>query len=170
MTPERKNLKIITDCHSYVPPPRLKVAVKRLLSSVPAESLVGLQSIVISDRDRYTTKVKAEDALSFYHQQMRERKPWIELLVDNIFSGYPRWLLFLPFLQELLLAKPLFHEIAHHRDAHIRGMHTSVQERRADGWAVEVRQQYFDRRYRYLKPIVWLFVKAVRLARNRKPQ
>jgi hypothetical protein len=155
-----ESLQIIADYHSYVPPPRLEAAVKRLLSSVPAESLTGLQSVVITDRDRYSTKVKAEEALSFYHQQTRERRPWIELFVDNIFRGYPRWLLVLPLLQELLLAEPLFHEIAHHRDAHIRGMRTSVQERRADGWAAEARQQYFARRYWHLKPVVWVFVKG----------
>ena len=115
------NLQIVTDYHSYVPPLRLTTTVRRLLSSVPSESLVGLQSVVISDRNRYTTKVKVEEALSFYHEQTRERRPWIELLVDNIFSGYPRWLLWLPFLREVLISQPLFTKL------HITAMHISAE-------------------------------------------
>jgi len=162
----RKEVQINAAYGTYKPPYGIVPSVRRLLTNVPVDAVSGLESIVLSDSDRYATRTRRESALSFYHQQTRDRFSWIELLIDNIFRDFPRWLLVVPLLRETLLAKPLFHEIGHHRDARIGGMRAGAQERRADVWATEMSQQYFGRRYWYLKPFVRVFVKAVRLRRN----
>jgi len=164
-------VSVVSDFKSYRPPPRVERSIRRVLSFLERESMVGLHSIVLTDQGKYApTRRNDRDrlALGFYHQGTDARRPWIELLVDNIFAGVPQWVLRLGIVRELLLAAPLLHEIAHHRNSTMGGMRSQSHEVRADEWAAAARRRYFRRKYWYLTPFARLFVGAVRIVRRRR--
>lgn len=158
-------LPILIEFESYVPPSRLERSVERLVESLQPSSLTGLDRIVLSDRNRYTS-VSERAALAFYHQRTRDREPWIELIVDNIFAGFPAWVLRVSVVRELLIAGPFFHEVAHHRNAGIAGMRANSHESRADEWSTNARREYCRRYYWYLVPVARLVVYIMRRLRR----
>ena len=163
MTPARKRepaLKVIERFRSRITPGMYLTTVTRLLSRVPEEILTGLESVVLTDNhvrdyrnDTNRPNVQNAPALGYYHLQTPQRQAWVEIFIDRIISSFPTPVLHIQLVRELLIAKPLFHEIAHHRNAAVGGLRPGSGETLADQWALEMSRSYFRRRYWYIRPL-----------------
>src|SRR5437899_2964833 len=97
-------------------------------------------------------KIAIAQAGGLYHGAWHGQPPWIELLVDRICAGVPRWALRLPAVRDLLFAGVLFHEIGHHVYATTHKEHAE-RESVAEKWRRAMAGPYFRRRYWYLRPL-----------------
>ena len=156
------------------PRPWFRRSVQAMLKSVPRQYLIGLESVVLSESSFLTSKqlrvegrsVPENRCLSFYHLATRDRKAWIELIVDNIGAEYPSWLRRLPLLRDLPVSSALFHEIGHHIEAtSVRG--TRAGESRAEKWETTLARPYFGQRYRFIAPLIRLITSVWQELRGR---
>lgn len=147
----------------YECPVPLVSAIRGMLESVPRDCLIGLQAVVLTNQAALTRRERQQmprnvpsdlEVGGLYHSATRSGPAWIELFVDNIFGTAPKLLLRSAFIRDLLLAKPIFHELGHHIDFMTRKQQRE-RERAADDLARELRRRYVRKRYWYLLPILW---------------
>src|ERR1700689_710984 len=112
----------------FVPPPGFRKRINFLLSSVPRQYLVGLESIVLTNRLALAQTQQAQvlhgergdytvgEAKGVYYGATRSTAPFVLLLVDNICRLLPDWVYRVPVVFDLQISKTLFHEIGHHID------------------------------------------------------
>jgi hypothetical protein len=146
----------------YMPPRGVKASVEKLLSGVPKESLVGLESIVLTDsgsigkgmtRRVQGRKYRRQSCAGFYHPRQKGNRPWIQITVDHAFCDTPRMLLCIPIIREGMLSGTLFHELGHHLDATV-GAPAPTGEAAAEAWSKRLSKIYFQKRYWYiLRPL-----------------
>ena len=153
---------------------RFARTVTRLLSFAPQEALIGLDAVVLTrDNTRLQREVHGRrgEAVSYYHLRTRDRAPWIEIFVDRITANFPRITLRVSFIRELMIAKPLFHEVAHHRNAVVGGLRPASHELMADAWALDMSREYFARHYWYFRPFAKISSRLLRaIGASRKPR
>ena len=158
-------LSIQENYSNFVPPPRFRKTVERLLASLPSGHLSGLESVVLTNSatlgkgktKRIRGRKYPESAcLGFYHRGTRENGPWIELVVDNIVSSAPEFMMRWQFLADLIVSGTLYHEVGHHLEGTI-GSTSRAGEQAAEAWAKRLKQSHFEKRYRLLVPVLkWL--------------
>ena len=119
-------VKIVEAYKDWLPPPKTRAAVEALIASVPDRYAIGLGCIVLSNSSALTGhrkrrkhkssggKYPSSDVEGLYHHAWRGEAAWIELFVDKIFAGSPRWAFKLRVVREGFLALTLFHELGHH--------------------------------------------------------
>jgi hypothetical protein len=133
--------------------------VLRLLRSVPARHLRGLRRVVLRDSRSLTPaeiqkrRRRERPLLGTYYPRSRSSSASIDLFMDAVLGGWPRWLLRLPCVRDTLIARVLFHEIAHHV-LHSTAPQLKGAEASADAWAREMSRTFFRRRYWYLVPVL----------------
>ncbi|HEX8815193.1 MAG TPA: hypothetical protein VF753_06820 [Terriglobales bacterium] len=88
---------------------------------------------------------------------------YIELRVDKILSGVPRWWLWVKFLREVRFANVLFHEIGHHIHHCVRPEYADKEDT-ADKWGRRLSGNYSRKTYWYALPVLIPASKALRLA------
>jgi hypothetical protein len=147
------------------PPVWIEPCVRRLLASLPAEYTAGIGAIVLSDR-RAVGKGKTarvggkkyprQSCLGFYHARTSNQQAWIELVVENLVAessklpfSHSFWILF---LQDMMIASTLYHEIGHHLDLTF-GAAARTGEQAADDWSRRLRILHIRKRYWYLNPV-----------------
>ncbi len=99
-------------------------------AGIPAGYLSGLRYVVLRDagglgRRERRRKTRARGRVveivrsrGLYCQERPGRPAQIELFVDNILRGWPGWLTWIPFFQDLVVCDTLFHEVGSpHRSA-----------------------------------------------------
>jgi len=167
----------------YEPPAYVHSTIARLLGSLLQQYLSGLESVVLTNaaaigrgktRRVSGKKYSRNQCRGFYHRKSAHGQPWIEIVVDNVIGGSffrrkPRILPRIPFMQDLVFWKTLFHEIGHHLDFSI-GPLARGAESSAEAWAPRLMRGYFRKRYWYLMPLIRpakVIVRAV-LRRKRK--
>jgi hypothetical protein len=158
--------------HDYVPPRYVRKLVPRLLSSVPAQYLRGLDCIVLTNQSglprrhrlgKVTSRkrrVPQSRVMGRYYRTHRGKPAWIELFVDNLAAGIPLNPL-IPFIRTAVFGLVLFHEIGHHVEATIRPEFREKEDV-ADGWSKKLLRNYFRERYHFPKPVSWLIRWIVR--------
>jgi hypothetical protein len=161
---------------NYSPPKWVRPTVDALLSAVPAAYLSSLESIVLTDGASVgigkTHRIKGRkfnlrDCKGFYRRAHGGAGASIDLVVDNVLDGYPRFFFgFVPF-REQVIAGVLFHEIGHHLDATI-GAGAATGEATAEDWGRRLSGSYFQRRYRWFRPLARILLPLVRRLRNRR--
>jgi hypothetical protein len=180
--------KLLTHFGEYTPPFDVHPLVSRMLSTVPSEYLVGLDSVVLTSTDTWSRKrrrsktksrkrtVKQVKARGFYHRAQRTQPAYIELSMDRIFEGLEDGLwLKLPMVRDFLVAPVLFHEIGHH-------IHTSIRpefrepEDVANYWQVKLETIYYRKERPLIrllsvlvKPFRRLIKKALRTSGTARP-
>lgn len=139
--------------------------IRRLLSTVPEDHLIGIESVVLTDRASLDGKkvvrhgratIAENECHSFYHLATRERKAWVEIIVDNVFAHRSPALLRLTVYRERLLAQALFHEVAHHIQNRTKG--SRPDEAAAERSAVDMWSRFFRTRHRLLVPVARLLL------------
>jgi hypothetical protein len=168
-------VKIVRAYQSFVPPLAVEPIVERLLCGIPPGYLTGLHQVVLREsaglgrreRRRKTRsrgrQVAIPECDGLYYQEEPGRPARIELFVDNVLDRSPRWLMRIPFLQDMVLARPLFHELGHHIDRRIAPRHGDI-ERTAEEWRLQLSRLYVRKRYWYLRPVAWPLARLFRLA------
>jgi len=156
----------------YQPPVKATAIVRRLLSRVPDKYIRGLGYVVLTNlsgqprRHRLgkTTsrgrRVPQSRVLGRYHQRCQGQTPWIELYVDQIFRGFPRWALWIPFARDLAIGDTLYHELGHHVHMFIRPEYREKEDV-AEDWRKRFMRRFLRRRYWYLIPVA-LIIRLIR--------
>jgi hypothetical protein len=164
----------------YLPPFDVKATVEKLISSVPAKFLSGLNCVVLvnqsglSRRDR-VGKVRSRKrkfdklrVLGRYHPGWRNSSPYIELRVDRILSGLETTAaLKIKLFREIAVGHVLFHELGHHIHATMRPEHLEKEDV-ADRWAGKLNRNFVRTRYWYLLPAILPALWVYRFARRRE--
>jgi hypothetical protein len=113
----------------YRPPFEVSADIERLLSALEPRYVIGLNAVVLSahralTRERRRAKTKARgrkiairEAHGLYHREWFGRPASIELFVDAMLEGFPRFVFRWPTLRDLILSRVLFHELGHHLHA-----------------------------------------------------
>ena len=159
--------RVVASFSGYHPPFDPVPMIERMLASVPAKHLKGLDEIVLTNssglsrkRRRSVTKarkhkVRIVQTGGLYHPAWNGNRAWIEIFVDNTLKNWEQgWWLKLRFMRESLLGDILFYEIGHH-------IHATVQpefregEDVADGWKLRLTRQY--NRFRHPWLVAFLF-------------
>ena len=125
--------------------------IKDILRKLPKDHLVGLDRIEV----RYAAADKyARDTYALYYGRDTGVKfPKIVLCVGNIFEDLPKILLRqIPLLPKLLLAKNIFHELAHHCQTRQHGISKEEQEKQARAYA----NKMIKRCFKYELLLLWL--------------
>ena len=145
---------VVEDYSGYTPPFDVKALVGKMIESVPAQYLAGLDKILLTNtaglprkfrrgatRSR-KRKVKIIEARGLYHPEWNNRSAWVELFVDNILRNWERgWWLRLRSLREGLVGGVLFHEIGHHIHFSLRPEYREKEDV-ADVWKVRLSRNY----------------------------
>lgn len=154
-------------------PGDLRSQIEAALEVVPAHNLAGLGLILLrkstdlgirKSKQRIKTSrrgVGRSELLGYYQHGAKNRPAQIDLLVDNILDGWPRWVLFSSFVRETQVLPVLYHEIGHH-------IHATVsipgnREKIADRFSKKFTSAYFKRRYRSWR---WLLIAIRSLLRK----
>jgi hypothetical protein len=166
----------------WKPPKDYLATTGSLLAAIPERYLAGLEAVVLTnsgalshDRRRSKTrsrqrKVPVLHCLGLYHPARAREAAWIEVFVDRVVDGLPRFIRAFALARELDFARTLYHEIGHHIHA------TQVPEYReredvADTWRDRLYKEMFRRRHPYLRlllrPLRPLFKLLSRIARWR---
>lgn len=142
-----------------------------LLQWLGGRRLSGLQVVVLTNSSSLDQRrrirvegrsIREAECESFYHLKTRDREPWIELIIDNIAKGLPAKLLRFRVFREFVLARALFHEVAHHASRVVSGQRSLEDE--AEAWSRRQVRAYFTETHRVLAFLVRVF-----LAVRRKP-
>jgi hypothetical protein len=156
---------IVEAYRDYSPPPTVRQLIQDLLKTVPPRYLVGLETIVLTNRAGETRdrkrqkvwsrnrKIKLADALGYYEASTRSSQASIVLHIDHILKGVEPWELKTP-LRYGPLAKVLYHEIGHHIHAERKPVFKGKEDV-ADGWSGKLLGLFYRRHYWYLMPLFY---------------
>jgi hypothetical protein len=165
-------VQIVERYRNWTPPAGTRSAVARLVEGIPERYLLGLASVVLTNSEgapRHQRrrklwlkrrKVSVARAQGLYHQAWQGKPPSIELLVDNIVRGIPRFLLRWRFFSDVTFGSVLFHEIGHHLHK-TQAPEFRDKENVADTWKTRLLRPYIRTRYRYVLPFLPLVRKII---------
>ena len=157
---------------SYQPPGGLTESMEKLLSILRADETSAIDAIVLTDAESIgkgrTKRVRGRkyaqrDCLGFYHPAGRYNTAWIQIVVDNVFAGVPRFAQARPLVREILLGHTLYHEVGHHLQ---RTHHEAGGEIPAERWAKRLSRRFVEEHYRWLLLLARPVVRMYRLARR----
>jgi len=155
--------EIVENYNDFTPPASFRKLLVDLLRAVPSKYLVGLKTVILSNKSALTRdqrkrklwsrkrKIRMADALGSYQAAWSSAPASITLYVDNIVGREPGFIWKIPALRYLPIAPVIYHEIGHH----IHAVHEPVykgKEDVADYWSRRLRRAFFRRRYWYLVP------------------
>lgn len=165
--------EIVERYRDWSPPFDVAPIVRRLLSRIPEQYLLGLETVALTNvsglnrkRRHETTrsrgrKVRISATSGLYHQAISGEPAWIELFVDSAVQRMPPFLLRIPLFQDSALATVLFHELGHHLHATQARAYREPEDV-AESWKRRLSRIYFRRRYWYVLPFAWLIGLVVR--------
>jgi len=173
-----ERVKIVEAYVDYTPALNYGRTVKRLIATVPAKYLNGLDSVVLCNmsgvpqRDKRGTirrrrrRVRRAHAAGLYHPAWRGQKPWVQIFVDQI-PLLPRPLRWINPLCDLVFGSVLYHELGHH--AHTLRPEFKEKEDVADSWAGRFSANHIKKAYWYLYPLLRLAALIRRWVRGKRP-
>ncbi len=169
-------IEITEAYHDYEPPFDIASTTRSLLDRVPENRLPGLRRIVLTNidalpagRKRAKTKargrkVKIAETRGLYHQEWGADPAWIEIFVDKVTEGIPRFVFTSRFLRDIVVADVLYHEIGHHLHYTIAREHAE-RENVAEKWMRRLTRSYLRRKYWHFLPGAHLIGRLYRIAR-----
>ncbi|MCE5312095.1 MAG: hypothetical protein LLF86_02970 [Nitrospiraceae bacterium] len=92
-------------------PINVETLIRKLLSKVPKEHLIGLGSIILVDHVSHRRNIKSD---GLYWPSSGQDSARIEIALGTLYKGMPRIVFYLPFITKFMLAGVLYHEIGHH--------------------------------------------------------
>lgn len=164
---------VVESYRDFQPPPEFKRSVEMLLRYVPEEYLVGLKTVVLTNRaalDRNqrrqkiwsrNRKVRLADCRGSYSRAWKSSPATVWLYVDNIVQSEPEWLRRIPVLRFVEVGEVLYHEIGHH----IQTVHHPVYEgpeNIAEDWSRKPWRHFLRTRYWYLTPLLYVVRNALK--------
>ena len=158
--------QVIENYRDFEPPIHLRAQVEQLLRAVPPKYLVGLKTVLLTNRGALTRdqrrqkvfgrkgKYALAEARGAYFRATNSSSAYVLLMVDNILSAWSSWLLRVPYFRYSVLSETLYHDIGHH----IHAVHQPVydgEENVAESWRRKLNGIFIRRRYWYLRPILY---------------
>lgn len=159
----------------YKPPGWVRPTIERLLTGVPAAYLSGLGTIVLTDssvvgpgktRRVGGRKYDRRACRGFYYRRHGGTPASIEIIVDNVLAAYPRFASAFAVSRDGVFAGVLFHELGHHLEVTV-GAAAPSGEAAAEEWKRRLGRLYFQRRYRWLRPVARILRPVVHRLRRR---
>lgn len=179
---EPTNPTIVESYRDFEPPPEFKKSVETLLRYVPRKYLVGLKTIVLTNRAGLTRnqrrqkswsrnrKVRLADALGSYSRACKSSPATVWLYVDNISKSEPKWWRRTPILRFLSTGEVLYHEIGHHIHTEHRPVYGG-RENVAEDWSRRLWRHFLRTRYWYLTPLLYVLALVLKpIAKRMKKQ
>ena len=169
--------EIVESYRDFKPPANFKKSLGILLDAVPAKYLVGLKTILLTNRAALTRsqrrrrtwsrnhKIRLAGARGWYQPAWNSGPAVICLYVDNILQSEPAWVRQVPLMRYEALGTVLYHEIGHH----IHAVHKPIHEDKevvADDWSRRLFLRFLRLRYWYLVPLMYAVGHAIRIARR----
>jgi hypothetical protein len=166
--------QIIENYRDFEPPRQVRPLIEDLLNAVPSQYLLGLKTILLTNqkalsRDQRRQKVSGRkgkynlaEARGAYYQATRSSPAYVLLLVDNILSAWPSWMLRVPYLRHMMLSEVLYHEIGHHIHAVHQPVHDG-KENVAEDWKRILKRVFRREHFWYLRPLAYPGGKMLRL-------
>jgi hypothetical protein len=174
---------IVESYREYSPPVKFRHDIETLLRHVPPKYLVGLKTIVLTNRagltrDKRKQKVwsrnrmvRLADAFGSYSSASKSSPATVWLYVDNIAKSQDKWWEWFGLPRYLTSGQVLYHEIGHH----IHSVHKPIHEgpeNVAEGWSNKLMGNFLRKHYRYSFPLLHILVRWVLpvLKRVRRPK
>ena len=167
-------IKIQENYKEYIPHSKISKSVERLVSDLPQKWIAGLGTIILTNtnalnnkRKRQNTKYRTREVslnkcAGWYMKKWDNQPAYIELLVDNIFLDFPKWLYFSNFFVDYTLGYTIFHEIGHHIHK-TQSPEFKEKEDVANKWRDKLTKSYFPKKYWYIiypvRPIFYVLNK-----------
>jgi len=159
---------IVESYRDFEPRSNFRHDVETLLRYVPPKYLVGLKTIVLTNRAGLTRdkrkqkvwsrnrKVRLAESLGSYSRAWKSSPATVWLYVDNIAEAEATWWNRVPLLRYMMPAEVLYHEIGHH----IHAVHRPIHEGRetvAEDWSHKLWGRFCRKHYWYLFPFLYVF-------------
>jgi hypothetical protein len=154
------NVRISFDSQNISMPFNIEKVVEKLLSKVPKEHLIGLETIFIVDKIRYK---KGNNINGLYWPKDDRRAAFIEIAVKDIYKDIPKFILYLPFIKDFMMADVLYHEIGHHYQNYKHGISKNTREKFADNYKTYMLRREFRIWLLFMLP----FKSLIRLLSNK---
>ena len=166
--------EVIEAYREFNPPCNARETVRDLLSSVPEKYTVGLWRVVLTNGAALTgrrpkswswargRKARHTEVLGLYHHERRGEPAWVELFVDKIAEGAPKWGLGVGIVRDTVFGNVLYHELGHHIHARQRPEHRE-REDVADDWKRRLVRGHIRQRYPVLRVCLWPIGRLARL-------
>jgi hypothetical protein len=157
--------EIVESYRDFEPPPNFKRSVEILLRYAPQKYLVGLATIVLTNRQGLTRnkrrqkvwsrnhKVRLAESLGSYYRATKSSPATVWLYVDNIVKSGIGWWNRVPLLRYVVVGQVLYHEIGHHIHAVHRPVYAE-KESVAEDWGGTLTRRFFRKRFWYLYPFL----------------
>jgi hypothetical protein len=159
---------IVESYRDFEPPPNFRESVETLLRYVPPKYLIGLKSVVLTNRAGLTRnkrrqkvwsrnhKVRLAESLGSYSYSTRSSPAKVWLYVDNIVESGVSWFRWIPVLRYIVQGSVLYHEIGHHIHAEHRPIHEE-REDVAEDWSSNLMGNFYRKHYWYIFPFLYVF-------------
>ncbi len=157
---------IVESFRDFEPPASFKNTVETLLRYVPPKYLVGLRTIVLTNRAGLSRdkrrqkvwsrnrKVRLAESMGSYSRAWKSSPATVWLYVDNIVEAGSDWWRWVPVLRYTIPAEVLYHEIGHHIHAEHRPVHDG-RENVAEDWSGKLWGNFCRKHYWYLFPFLY---------------
>src|ERR1700687_2258312 len=157
---------IVESYRDFEPPSNFRRLIETLLLYVPPKHLIGLQTIVLTNRSGLTRakrrqkvwsrnrKILLADASGFYSRATKSSPATVWLYVDNL-ARNAGWMLRVPFLCYLMTSDVLYQEVG----PHIHTVKKPIHEEREDvaqDWSGKLYADFVRKRYWYIYPLLSL--------------
>jgi hypothetical protein len=151
-------------------PPYFRKTVETLLRYVPPKYLMGLNSVVLTNRAGLTRnkrrqevwsrnhKVRLAESLGSYSSTTKSSPAIVWLDVDDIVESGVPWFRWIPVLRYVVQGNVLYHEIGHH----IHTEHRPIHEQRedvAEEWSGKLMRNFYRKHYWYIFPLLYAFAR-----------
>ena len=168
---------IVESYRDFEPPSKFKQSVETLLRYVPPKYLIGLKSIVLTNRAALSRnarrqkvwsrnrKVRHAESLGSYYRATKSSPATVWLYVDNIVEAGIGWLDRAPVLRYLVVGQVLYHEIGHHIHAVHRPVHAEKEDI-AENWSGTLSRRFYRQRYWYVYPFLYGVARLALLLRK----
>jgi hypothetical protein len=165
---------IVESYRDFEPPVNFRQSVETLLRYVPPKYLVGLETIVLTNRASLNRdvrkqkvwsrnrKVRLAESLGSYSRSWKSSPAAVWLYVDNIVEAGATWFKWFPVLRYAMPAEVLYHEIGHHIHTVHRPLHEG-RENVADDWRRKLWANVCRRHYWYLYPLLYVLARIASL-------
>ena len=152
----------------YTAPKNILKSVRRLVRHTPQKFFVGLNIVHLTNTNALNRKNRRKKTISrkkrvvlsscagWYIQKWNNQPARIELLVDKIYSDYPKWVLKIGFISDVAISHTFFHELGHHIHKTQAPEHLE-REDVADKWGNRLSRKYFWKRYWHIMVIIFPF-------------
>lgn len=171
--PVTSTVRVLDGCRTFRSPIDFRRTVEVLLAGIQPGFLAGLDRVVLRDADSLTREEKKKrERLSgkivagTYYHAVRGSAPYIDLFIDVIAARWPKTVLRVPLLREILISSVLFHELGHHIHSWMAPDRRD-REVTAEAWQRRLSREFFRRRYRFLMFVFGPLGRWVRRSRQR---